>query len=94
MRKYETLVVLRPELEEEERKSLIEKFSGIVSNGGEISKIDEWGMKKLAYEIEKLKDAYYFLMEYSANSDLPKELERNLKINENVLRYMTVCQEQ
>ncbi len=93
MKKYETLVVLRPELEEEQRKVLIEKFSDIISTGGEVSKIDEWGMKKLAYEIEKLKDAYYFIMEYNANSNLPKELERNLKINENVLRYMTVCPE-
>lgn len=91
MRKYETLIVLRPELEEEERKTLIEKFVQIIAKEGSVTKLDEWGMKKLAYEIEKLKDAYYLLIEFDAEPTLPKELERNLKINENVLRYMTVA---
>lgn len=93
MRKYETLVVLRPELEDEARKALIERFSAIVEKDGKVTKIDDWGMKKLAYEIEKLNDAYYFIMEYESSPSLPKELERNLKINENVLRYMTVNRE-
>lgn len=89
MRKYETLIVLRPELEEEERKNLIARFQTIIEKEGKVIKLDEWGMKKLAYEIEKLKDAYYLLFEYEAEATLPKEFERNLKINENVLRYMT-----
>ncbi|PID82935.1 MAG: 30S ribosomal protein S6 [Clostridiales bacterium] len=90
MRKYETLVVLRPDLEEGNRNSIIEKFKEIISKEGEVTNINEWGNKKLAYEIEKLREGYYILVEYNAKTTLPKEFERNLKINEEVLRYMTV----
>ncbi len=93
MRKYETLIVLRPDLEEEERVALIEKFKEIISAEGEVTNIDEWGNKKLAYEIEKLREGYYLIVEYQAETTLPKEFERNLKISENVLRYMTVNKE-
>ncbi len=93
MRKYETLIILRNTLEEEVRVALIEKFKGVIEKEGTVSKIDEWGVKKLAYEIEKLKEGYYVLIEFEAASTLPKELERNLKINENVLRYMTVSRD-
>ncbi len=90
MRKYETLIVLRPDLEEGIRNEMIEKFREIISAEGEVTNVDEWGNKKLAYEIEKLREGYYVLVEYNAETTLPKELERNLKISENVLRYMTV----
>ncbi len=93
MRKYETLVVLRPDLEEESRVALIEKFKEIIAAEGEVTNVDEWGTKKLAYEIEKLREGYYIIFEYNAETTLPKEFERNLKISEDVLRFMTVNKE-
>lgn len=90
MRKYETLVVLRNTLEDAQREALIERFKGIIEKEGTVTKVDEWGVKKLAYEIEKLKEGYYVLYEFEAKPTLPKELERNLRISDNVLRYMTV----
>ncbi len=93
MRKYETLIVLRNTLEEAERTALLEKFKGVIEKEGAVTKMDEWGVKKLAYEIQKLKEGYYVLIEFESEPTLPKELERNLKINDNVLRYMTVTRD-
>ncbi len=93
MRKYETLIVLRNTLEDAQREALLEKFKGVIEKQGKVTKLDEWGVKKLAYEIEKLKEGYYVLVEFEAEPSLPKELERNLKINDNVLRYMTVTRD-
>lgn len=94
MRKYETLFVLRPNLEEEKRKELIEKFSSIINADGEVVKVDEWGNRKLAYEIEKLKEGYYVLVDFKASPELPKELERNFGITEDVIRFVVVNREE
>ena len=90
MRKYEAMFILRPDLEEEKRNELIEKFKTIISNDGEVEEDNEWGMKKLAYEIKKFKEGYYVLANFKANTDLPKELERNFRISDNVIRYMVI----
>jgi len=90
MRKYETIFILRPSLEEEKRIETIEKFKAIISADGEIEKVEEWGNRKLAYEIEKIKDGYYVLVTFKANPTLPKELERNFKISDDVLRYIVI----
>jgi small subunit ribosomal protein S6 len=90
MRQYETLFILRPSLEEEKRNEVIEKFKGIIETDGEIEKVEEWGIKKLAYEIEKIREGYYILVNFKANPELPKELERNFKISDDVLRYIVV----
>ena len=94
MRKYETLFVLRPNLEEEKRKELIEKFSSVINSDGEVVKVDEWGNRKLAYEIEKLKEGYYVLVDFKASPELPKELERNFGITEDVIRFVVVNREE
>jgi small subunit ribosomal protein S6 len=94
MRKYETLFVLRPNLEEEKRKELIEKFSSVINSDGEVVKVEEWGNRKLAYEIEKLKEGYYVLVNFKASPELPKELERNFGITEDVIRFVVVNREE
>jgi len=90
MRKYETLFILRPSIEEEKRNEVIEKFKGIIASDGEVEKVEEWGVKRLAYEIEKIRDGYYVLVNFKANPELPKELERNFRISDDVLRYIVV----
>ncbi len=94
MRKYESIFVLRPTLEEEKRNELIEKFKGIISNDGEVVNVDEWGQRRLAYEIDKIKDGYYVLVDFKANTTLPQELERNFKISDDVLRYIVINREE
>lgn len=90
MRKYEAMFILRPDLEEEKRNELIEKFKSIVASDGEVEEFNEWGVKKLAYEINKIKEGYYVLANFKANTDLPKELERNFRISDDVIRYMVI----
>jgi len=91
MRKYETVIVLVPEMEEQDQKSFIERVSGIVSeNGGVVEKVDNWGKKKLAYPIRKKEEGIYICINYQADGERVKELERVLRVSENVLRYLTV----
>ncbi|SKC88308.1 30S ribosomal protein S6 [Maledivibacter halophilus] len=90
MRKYETMFIVKPDVEEEKRNELIEKFKGIIETDGEIEEVNEWGTKKLAYEIDKLKEGYYVLINFKANTDLPKELERNFKITDGIIRYIVI----
>lgn len=91
MNSYEALYIIKPDVEEEAKASLIQKFSAIVTDeGGEIVGIDEWGKRKLAYPIDYIGEGYYVLMNFKAKSDLPAELERNFKISEFIMRYMVI----
>ena len=92
MNKYEMIYIIDTGLEEAARKELIEKVSTLITNnGGEIEKVDEtWGKRRLAYAIDYKTEGWYVLVNFQAPAELPRELERNLKINENVLRYLVV----
>ena len=67
------------------------RFVAYCEINGEVEKVDTWGNKKLAYQIAKFSEGFYVLVNFKASADLPKELDRNLKINENVIRHMIVC---
>ncbi|NLI38321.1 MAG: 30S ribosomal protein S6, partial [Clostridiaceae bacterium] len=88
MRKYECVYIISPTLEEEQVKAMVERFNNLVSQNGELESTEEWGRKKLAYEVQDQKEGYYVLMNFSANPDFPAELERNFKITEEVLKYL------
>lgn len=90
MRNYETIFILKPSIEEEKRNQLIEKFTGIIAADGQVEKVEEWGNRKLAYEIEKLREGYYVLVNFKSSPSLPKELERNFRITDEVIRYIVV----
>lgn len=92
MNRYELTYIIDTAVEENARKELIEKFSGLIkANGGEIEKVDEtWGKRRLAYAINDKTEGYYVLVTMKAPSDLPREIERNLEINENIMRYLTI----
>ena len=92
MNRYEMIYIIDTDLEETARKELIEKVSALIANnGGEIEKVDEtWGKRKLAYAIDYKTEGWYVLVNFKAPVELPRELERNLQINENVLRYLVI----
>jgi len=91
MNRYELTYIIDTVLEESARKELIEKFNQlIVANGGEVEKVDEWGKRRLAYAIDYKTEGYYVLTTFKANPDVPREIERNLQINDSVLRYLVV----
>ena len=94
MRKYETIFILQPTLDEEAVKANIEKFKGVIENGGGvIENVDFWGKRKLAYEIKKVNEGFYTLINFSANNELPKELDRIFRINDTVVRHIIINNE-
>ncbi|MDI6619118.1 MAG: 30S ribosomal protein S6 [Clostridiales bacterium] len=90
MQKYETVFVLNPNLDEEATKANIEKIKGIIEQNGKVTNVDEWGKRRLAYEINDLTEGYYVLINFEANSDLPKELDRIFRITDTVIRHLIV----
>ena len=96
MNKYEIAVVLSVKLEDEERTAIIEKIKGLVERfGGNVTSVDDWGKKRLAYEIQKMKEAfYYFIYFESENTDCPNEMEQQLRIMDGVIRYLVVREDE
>lgn len=94
MTKYEVMFILDPTLEEEKKAATIETVKEIITADGEVTKVDIWGMRRLAYPIQKNKEGYYVVIEFSANTDLPKELDRRLKISDAVIRHLIVNKEE
>lgn len=91
MTNYEIMFIIDPTLEEEKKNATVEKVQEIIKTGeGEVSNVDVWGMKKLAYPIEKKNEGYYVVIEFQAGIELPKELDRRLKISDNVMRHMII----
>ncbi|OFI05384.1 30S ribosomal protein S6 [Clostridium acetireducens DSM 10703] len=94
MKKYETIFIVKPSVDEETVNSVIDKFKGIIENdGGVIENVDFWGKRKLAYEIEKFNEGYYTLINFSSNPELPKELDRIFRITDSVIRHIIVNDE-
>ena len=94
MNKYELTVVLNVKLEDEERAAAIEKVKGYITRfGGTVTNVDEWGKKRLAYEIQKMKEGFYYFVHFEAESTVPGEVEQRIRIMDNVLRYLCVKQE-
>ncbi len=91
MNQYEVMYVIDAALEDSARNELIGRFNELVAkNGGEVERVDEWGKRRLAYAINYKTEGYYVLMYIKAPADLPRELERNLQIAEQVLRYLVI----
>ena len=91
MNKYEILYILEANLDEAAKDALVEKFSALVTaNGGEVESVNKWGNKRFAYEMDGKTEGYYVLMNFTANPDLPQEIERQMRISDEVIRYMTV----
>ena len=91
MRRYETIFIIRPELGEPQIKDIIRRFEGIAaSGGGEIIETEEWGFRELAYRIKGERRGYYVRLDYASDATVMNEIERNLKLQDTVLRYLSV----
>ncbi|HHU70061.1 MAG TPA: 30S ribosomal protein S6 [Thermoanaerobacterales bacterium] len=94
MRDYETLYIINPTLEEDEIKNVVEKFKTLIQkNGGEVTDINEWGKRRLAYTVKNMNEGYYVLMQFKAEPAVVQDLERVFKITDEVIRYLITKQE-
>ncbi|MCC7174705.1 MAG: 30S ribosomal protein S6 [Bryobacterales bacterium] len=91
MRVYEELFILKPDAADEEVDQVVEQLSGVIlSGGGAVDKVDKWGVRKLAYRIQKRQEGHYVLIQFSANPASVKEIERRLRVSDIVLKFLTV----
>ena len=94
MNKYELAVVLNAKVEDEVRANTLEKVKDLVSRcKGTITNVDEWGKRRLAYEIQKMSEGFYYFIQFDAEAEAPAEIESRIRIMDNVIRYLCVRQE-
>ena len=86
--KYEVLYVINPNLTEEETQAIVEKFKTLIEQNGTVDEMEEWGKRKLAYEINYLTEGYYVLVKFTSGPELPAELDRILGITDGVIRSL------
>ena len=87
---YETMFIVNQELGEETLRALIDKFTSLIAENGEVAEISEWGKRRLAYPIDDLNDGYYVLVNFAARPDFIAELERVFKITDGIMRYLVI----
>lgn len=90
MNQYETIFIMNNQITKEEQKTVIEKITNYIKENGKIVKEDDIGAKKLAYEIKKQKEGYYYLIEFEAESSIIDELQRIYRITDTVLKFITI----
>ena len=93
MNKYESVIIINPSVDDEGIKALIKKFTDIINNEGKVESVDELGKRRLAYEIAKNKEGFYAVFNIEAKPELIAELERNYRIDDSVMKFITVKKE-
>ena len=93
MNKYESVIIINPSVDEETMKTLVTKYTDIINNEGKVESVNEIGKKRLAYEIMKNKEGYYTVFNFEAKPELIAELERNYRIDDSVMKFITIKKE-
>jgi len=94
MNKYELALVVSAKVEDEVRDAVVEKAKSYIARyNGNVTEVEEWGKKKLAYEIQKMREGYYYFIQFDASAECPAEIERRVRIMEPVMRYLCVKQD-
>ncbi|MBE5855163.1 MAG: 30S ribosomal protein S6 [Lachnospiraceae bacterium] len=95
MTKYELAVVVSANVDDEVRNATVEKCKALIERfGGQITNVDDWGKKKLAYEVQKMKEGFYYFIQFDAETSAPAEIESRVRIMDNVIRYLCVKQDE
>ena len=91
MNKYELALVVSAKIEDDARTATVEKAKEYITRaGGTVTEVEEWGKKKLAYDVQKMSEAFYYFIQFDAPSDAPAKLEQDVRIMDNVLRFLCV----
>ena len=95
MSKYELAVVVSAKIEDDERAAVVDKCKALIERfGGTVTNVDDWGKKRMAYEVQKMKDAFYYFIQFDAETSAPVEIENRIRIMDNVLRFLIVNQDE
>ena len=91
MNKYELALIVNAKIEDDARAAVVEKAKGYITRfGGTVSEVEEWGKQKLAYEIQKMDEGFYYFIQFEAEPEAPAEIEGRVRIMDNVLRFLIV----
>ena len=94
MNKYELALVVNAKIEDEARTAAVDKVKGIIEKfGGTITNVDEWGKKRLAYEIQKMREGFYYFIQFDSDADCPAQVEQRVRIMESVIRFLCIRQD-
>lgn len=93
MNNYEMVVVFKPNLEEETRKQALERLYDAINSNGKVGEVDDWGQRKLAYEINYIKEGHYYMVNFESDPSIVKEVERRSQIQDSIIRYMVIRKE-
>ena len=93
MNKYESVIIINPNVDEAGLKALQDKFTGLINENGKVESVENMGKKKLAYEVKKNKEGFYMLFNFEAKPDSIAELERNYRITDEILKFIVVRKE-
>lgn len=93
MNKYESVIIIKPNLEEGEIEGIITEITDLIKQDGKVIEVDKKGIKKLAYEINKCREGYYITFDFEVKSELIVELERHYRVNENIIKFITLRKE-
>lgn len=94
MNKYELALVVSAKVEDDVRTATVEKAKEYITRfGGTVTNVDDWGKKRLAYEIQKMREGYYFFIQFDADATVPAQVEENVRIMDNVIRFLCVKQD-
>ena len=91
MNKYELALVVNAKIEDDARAATVEKAREYIARfGGTVTEVEDWGKKRLAYEVQKMREGFYYFIQFDANADVPAQLEQRVRIMDNVLRFLCV----
>lgn len=93
MNNYEAVLIFKADMQDTDRTELLERFKAIISENGEVSDVDDWGRRRLAYEINDLKEGYYYIVNFKSEPDHIREFERRLRLSDFIIRYMVIRKE-
>ena len=94
MNKYELALVVSAKIEDEARAAVVEKVKGYITRfGGTVTGVDEWGKKRLAYDIQKMREGFYYFIQFESDATCPAEVENRVRIMENVIRFLCIRQD-
>lgn len=91
MNKYELALVVNAKIEDDARTATVEKAKEYITRfGGTVTEVEDWGKKRLAYEVQKMREGFYYFIQFDANADVPAQVEQRVRIMDNILRFLCV----